>query len=73
MGPLSTPMLHGRMHRPTGGDYRATGSPGSWRNLTTMPALKGLQLSSDDVLILHHVQVLRIAHIDHLAALTALP
>jgi hypothetical protein len=35
-----------------------------------MPALKGFQLTSDDVLILHHVHELRVAHIDHLAALT---
>lgn len=36
-----------------------------------MPAENGFQLTPDDVLILHHVHELRVAHIDHLAALTA--
>jgi len=36
-----------------------------------MPATKGFQLTTDDVLILHQVHALRIAHIDHLAALTS--
>jgi Replication-relaxation len=36
-----------------------------------MPAVQGFQLTEDDVEILHRVFDLRVAHIDHLSALTA--
>jgi hypothetical protein len=42
-----------------------------WATSRSMPAVQGFQLTEDDIEILHRVFDLRVAHIDHLSALTA--